>query len=121
MNSAWGNSPVAQILSPSSNGSSDSSDSGSGYGSGSVSGSSSTSSTSSTKAGERTSTAGVYSSGLFLLSGSFLFSFELATGTAARETPGHFNGFGAEVDFWVVFVEPGESEDHALFSEAGYC
>jgi len=70
---------------------------------------------------ERTSAAGVYSAGFFLFPSLFLFSLSLATGAATWEASGHFHGFGAEVDLRVVFVEPSESKDHALFSETGHC
>jgi len=46
----------------------------------------------------------------------------LTADTAAQEASGwHFDGSGTEVDLWIVFVQPGEPEYHALLAEAGDC
>ena len=40
---------------------------------------------------------------------------------AAQKAPSHFDGLGAEVDLWVMLVQPGDPEYHALLAEAGDC
>ena len=51
----------------------------------------------------------------------FLFLFSLTTRAAAQEALGHLDSPGTEIYLWVVLVEPGETEDHALLSKAGDC
>ena len=55
------------------------------------------------------------------LSNTFRLAVGLTADTAAREASGHFYGSGAEVDLWIVLVQPGEHKYHALFAEAGDC
>ena len=70
---------------------------------------------------EGASSTGIYSFGVLPLCIPFRFSVGLTADTAAREASGHFDGLGAEVDLWVVLVQPGEAEYHALLAEAGDC
>jgi len=70
---------------------------------------------------EGASSTGVYSFGVLPPCIPFRFSVGLTANTAAREASGHFEGSGAEVDLWIVLVQPGEAEYHALLAEAGDC
>jgi len=62
--------------------------------------------------------AGVYSFSIFPLCILFCLAVGLTADTAARKAPGHFDRSGTEVDLWIVLVQPGEPEYHALLAEA---
>jgi len=67
------------------------------------------------------SPAGVYLFGVLPSCVPFCLVVSLTADTATREASGHFHGSGMEVDLWIVLVQPGEPEYHALFAEAGDC
>jgi len=70
---------------------------------------------------EGASLAGVYPFGVLPSCIPFRLAVGLTADTAAREASGHFYGSGTEVDLWIVLVQPGEPEYHALFAEVGDC
>jgi len=70
---------------------------------------------------EGASPTGVYLFGVLPLCIPFHFSVSLTPNTAAQEASGHFDKSGAEVDLWIVLVQPGEAKYHALLAEAGDC
>ena len=70
---------------------------------------------------EGASSTGVYSFSVLPLCIPFRFSVGLTADTVAWEALCHFDGSGAEVDLWIVLVQPGEAEYHALLAEAGDC
>jgi len=70
------------------------------------------------KGWEGASLTGVYPFGVLPLCVLFGFSVSLTADAAAQETSGHFYGSGAEVNLWIVLVQPGEPEYHALLAEA---
>jgi len=73
------------------------------------------------KGWEGASATGVYSFGVLPLCIPFRFSVGCHADTAAREASGHFDGSGAEVNLWIVLVQPGKAEYHALLTEVGDC
>ena len=68
---------------------------------------------------EGASLTGVYPFSVLPLCVPFSFSVGLTANAAVQEASGHFDGLGAEVDLWIVLVQPGEPEYHALLAEAG--
>jgi len=68
---------------------------------------------------EGASLAGVYPFGVLPFCVLFCLAVSLTADTAAREASGHFDRSGTEVDLWIVLVQPGEPEYHALFAEVG--
>ena len=70
---------------------------------------------------ERASPAGIYPFGVLPLGVLFCPAVGSTADAAAQETPGHFDGSGMEIDLWIVLVQPGEPEYHALLAEAGDC
>ena len=70
---------------------------------------------------EGVSPAGTYSFNVFPLGIPLHFAVGLAAYAAAQKASGHFDGPGAEVDFWIMLVQPGEPEYHALLAEVGDC
>jgi len=65
--------------------------------------------------------AGVYLFSVLPLCIPFCLAVSFTADTAVWEASGHFDGSGAEVDLWIVLVQPGEPEYHALLAEAGDC
>jgi len=63
--------------------------------------------------------AGVYPFSILPLCVLFRLAVGLTADTAARKASGHFDGSGAEVNLWIVLVQPGEPEYHVLLAEAG--
>jgi len=63
--------------------------------------------------------AGVYPFSILPLCVPFRLAVSLTADTAVWEASGHFDGSGTEVDLWIVLVQPGEPEYHALLAEAG--
>jgi len=70
---------------------------------------------------EGASLAGVYPFSVLPSCVPFRLAVSSTADTAAGEASGHFYGSGAEVDLWIVLVQPGEPEYYALFAEAGDC
>jgi len=70
---------------------------------------------------EGASPTGAYLFGVLPPHVPFHLAVSLTANTAAWEASGHFDGSGTEVDLWIVLVQPGEPEYHALFAEAGDC
>jgi len=65
--------------------------------------------------------AGVYSLGVFPSGIPFHLAVSLTAYTTAWKAPSHLDGSGAEVDLWVMLVQPGDPEYHALLAEVGDC
>jgi len=68
---------------------------------------------------EGASLAGVYPFSIPPLCVPFCLAVGLTVNTAARKASGHFDGSGAEVNLWIVLVQPGEPEYHALLAKVG--
>ena len=68
-----------------------------------------------------TSLAGIYSFVIFPFCIPLCLAVSLAAYAAAQKAPSHLDSPGVKVDLWVVLVQPGEPEYHALFAEAGDC
>jgi len=67
--------------------------------------------------GWEASPAGIYPFNVFPFGVPLHLAVGLATYTAAQKAPSHLDGSGAQVDLWVILVQPGESEYHALLAE----
>ena len=71
------------------------------------------------KGWERAHSAGVYSCGVFLFRIPFPLALSLTANAAAWKASGHLDALGAEVNLWIVLVQPGEAEYHTLLAKLG--
>jgi len=70
---------------------------------------------------EWASVTGLHLVRLLLLCLVLILVLGLTADAALWEAPCHLDSSGMKVDLWVVLVEPGHSEDHALLSKLGDC